>query len=439
MAPKKAVYMKKKHTTAAQEKALDYLAKRLEGKLRTNLSSCVHCGLCGESCLYYLRYRDPKYLPANKVDLVAGVFRRYFTTSGKVLPGWFGARELDDSTVREMVDVIFGGCTMCGRCSSHCSIGINIPYLVRTARSMLVEMGLVPKSLQSTVDTAVKTGNNMGIPKADLIDTLEWLEEDLREELQDPAASIPLDAKGANILYTLNPREPKFFPMSISAAAMIFHAAGASWTLSTEYYDVTNYAYYSGDDLVAGQLTEKLCSEVEKIGADTLVLAECGHGPRAIRWEGPGWIQKEYPFRVITFVELVAEYIRTGAIQVDPVKNQEPVTLHDPCNLVRDGGVIEEQRYILKHVVSHFTEMTPNRENNFCCGGGGGQLAMGEYAQRRMDIARIKAEQIRRTGAEVVVSPCHNCIDQLMEINKEYELGVKIKTMAEVVADALVL
>ncbi len=431
--------MAREKLTSRQERAVEYLGRVLSGRLRTYLNSCVHCGLCGESCHYFLRFGENKYLPASKVDLISGIYRRYFTTGGKLLPGWFGARDLDDETIKEMVDVIFGGCTMCGRCSMHCSIGLDISTLIRLARSLLVELDVVPESLQATVDNAVESGNNMAITKEDFIDTLEWLEEDLKLELGDDTIVIPRDVKGVEILYTLNPREPKFFPMSISAAAMIFHAAGASWTLSTDCYDVTNYAYYTGDDRTAALLTQRLHDEIIKLGAKKLVLAECGHGPRAIRWEGPGWINKKYPFKALTMIELIAEYIQEGRIKLDPEKNPIPVTLHDPCNLVRSGGVIEEQRYILRHAVKQFVEMTPNRENNFCCGGGGGQLSMGEYADRRMAIAQIKADQIRRTGAKVVVSPCHNCIDQLMEINKEYQLGVTIKTMSEIVADALVL
>jgi len=439
MAFSKRKVKKDKRLTENQKKGLDLLDEKLSGKLMTHLNSCVHCGLCGESCLYYLHYGDEKYLPGYKVDLISRIYRRYHTVTGKVIPGLVGAKDFDDDAIQEMIDVIYGGCTMCGRCSMHCSVGIDIAFLVRTARSMLAEMDLVPKGLQSTVDTAVKTGNNMGIPKEDYIDTLQWLEEDLQIEVDDPNASIPLDKKGSKIFYTLNPREPKFFPMSISAAAMIFYAAKESWTLSSHYYDVTNYAYYSGDDTIGALITDRLREEVEKIRAETLVLAECGHGPRAIRWEGPRWTQKKYPFKTITLVELIADYIRTDRIKLDPRKNKETVTLHDPCNLVRSGGVIEEQRYILKHAVTNFIEMYPNRENNFCCGGGGGQLSMGEYAERRMDVAQLKADQIRETGADIVVTPCHNCIDQLMEVNKDYELGVKVKTMAEIVADALVI
>ncbi|KPK77245.1 MAG: hypothetical protein AMJ79_03850 [Phycisphaerae bacterium SM23_30] len=428
-----------KKLTKEQKKALDILARRLNGRLRTHLNSCVRCGLCGDSCHYYLRYGDERFIPGNKVDQIARLYRRYHTIMGRLLPRWVGARDLNEDTIQEMIDVIFGGCSMCGRCSVHCSIGVDVPFLVRTARTMLVELGLVPKGLQSTVDAALTTGNNMGIPREELVDTLQWLDEDLKMEVEDNQASIPLDVRGKHILYTLNPREPKFFPMSISAMGKIYYVAKESWTISTHCYDVTNYAYYSGDDETARELTQRLFDEVKKLQAEVLVLAECGHGSRAIRWEGPHWINKPYPYPVVTVIELIADYIRTGRIKLDPSKNTKPVTLHDPCNLVRAGGVIEEQRFVLKKAVTDFIEMTPNRVNNYCCGGGGGQLSMGEFRDRRVETGQIKADQIRKTGAKIVATPCHNCIDQLIELNQVYKLNVEIKTLAEIVADALVL
>ena len=83
--------------------------------------------------------------------------------------------------------------------------------------------------------------------------------------------------------------------------------------------------------------------------------------------------------------------------------------------------------------------MIPNRIDNYCCGGGGGQLSMSEFNERRITSGKIKADQIKKTGAEIVATPCHNCIDQLMGLNNEYKLGVEIKTIGEIVADALVL
>jgi Fe-S oxidoreductase len=284
------------------------------------------------------------------------------------------ARELDDATQNEMVDLLFGSCTLCGRCTMHCSIGVDITYVTKVGRSMLAAMGLVPATLQSTVNAALQTGNNMAIPTDDFVSTISWLEDELRDEVNDPQASIPLNQAGANVLYTLNPREPKFFPLSISAMAKIFYAAKESWTLSTHMYDVTNYAYFSCNFEEAALIAQRLYAEVENLQARRCVLAECGHGSRAFRWEAPNYLQHPFSFDVLTSVELLAEYIRDGRIRLDKEKNREIVTLHDPCNLVREGGIIDEQRYVLSHAATTLIEMTPHGVDNFCCGGGGVSL-----------------------------------------------------------------
>ena len=116
------------------------------------------------------------------------------------------------------------------------------------------------------------------------------------------------------------------------------------------------------------------------------------------------------------------------------------MTLHDPCNLVRHGGISEPQRAILRRGVARLRrdDAQPRRELLLRRRG----RAAGDGALQATGASQaggIKAEQIRRTGAKTVVAPCHNCIDQLMELNKEYKLGVAIKTVAEMVADALVL
>jgi Fe-S oxidoreductase len=422
-----------------QYKALAVFSEQNDNRLITHLNSCVHCGLCAESCMYYLTTGDPRFVPARKVDLVSSIYRRYCTVIGKFFPQLTNARELNDQTTTEMVDQLFGACTLCGRCTLHCSVGVDISYLVKVGREMLSAMGCVPLTLQSTVNAALQTGNNMAITTPELIDTLSWLEDELRDEVSDPGASIPLNQNNANVLYTLNPREPKFFPLSIAAMAKIFYAAHESWTISTTMYDVTNYAYFSCNPDEARIIAERLFKEMQNLHAKRCILAECGHGSRAFRWEAPNYLQTAFPFDVLTSVELLAEYIRSDLIKLDRTKLRETVTLHDPCNLVREGGIIGEQRFVLKHAVENFVEMTPHGIDNFCCGGGGGQLAMSEYNNRRMKNAEIKAEQIRRTGASIVVSPCHNCVDQLMQINSTFKLGVKVQTLAETVADALIL
>jgi Fe-S oxidoreductase len=437
--PRRKEFQMNKLDKERVSKGLEIFRNHSDSKLITSLNSCVHCGLCAESCIFYLATGDDRFTPARKADIVSSIYRRYCTMTGKIWPGLVNALELSQETSEEMVDLLFGACTMCGRCTLHCSIGVDIAYVVHKGRTMLSHMGMVPSTLQSTVTTALDTGNNMGIPTEEFVDTLKWIEEELIDEVRSPDARIPINEPDKRILYTLNPREPKFFPLSISAMAKIFFAAGESWTLSTQMYDITNYAYFSGNLEEAKKIAGRLWDEMSHLQAQTMVLAECGHGSRVLRWESPNYLEEHFPFEVITSVECIAGYIRKGKICLDPEKIKDIVTLHDPCNLVRNGGILNEQRYILRQFISDLVEMTPHGIDNYCCGGGGGQLTMSEYSERRVKAGEIKAEQIRKTGAKIVVSPCHNCVDQLTQINITYKLGVQIKTLAEIVADALIL
>lgn len=419
-------------------RGLDIFREKLGAAGAAWLQTCVHCGLCAESCHYFLADGETASIPAHKLEQVAAGFRSRFTPLGRLAPALAGARPFDRALARAWVEAAFGRCSACGRCSLNCTTGVNVAAVIRAARATLTELGLIPADLQQVVTTALETGNNMAITREDWLDTLQWIEEETQAAVGDPGARIPVDRHGANILFTVNPREPKFFPLGLQASATVFHAAGEDWTVASEGWDLTNYGLFSGDNAEAGAIARNLLDSMERLGCRTLVIGECGHGFAAARWEAAEWLRQRPAFRIISFLELMDEYFREGRLRVDPARVTDRVTLHDPCNLVRQGGVSEPQRAILRRCVTDFVEMTPHGADNFCCGGGGGQLAMAEYRHRRLQSGGIKAEQIRATGARIVAAPCHNCIDQLMELNREYKLGVRIMTVAEIVSDALV-
>jgi Fe-S oxidoreductase len=425
-------------TSEDLERALAVFRGSLRESEAAGLNACVRCGLCAESCHYFLSDRVPENVPAAKLGEVAAVFRRRFTAAGKLLPALVGAKEWGRGAAAAWLDAAFGRCSLCGRCSLNCAVGINIPAVLRAARGALASVGIIPDDLRGTVTTALSTGNNMGISKEDFLETVAWLEEELQTESGDPSARIPVDREGAEFLFTVNPREPKFFPLSLLASARVFHAAGASWTLPSEGWDLTNYGLFSGEAEAGAALARMHWEAARRLKCRTLVLGECGHGFAAERWEGPEWLGEPHPFGVIHILELMDRWLEEGRLTVDPARTPKRVTLHDPCNLVRHGGIREPQRRILRRAVAEFAEMTPHGEENFCCGGGGGQLGMARYRDRRIRSGSIKADQIRRSGAAIVATPCHNCIDQLGELNKEYKLAVQIKSVAEIVADALV-
>lgn len=411
---------------------------RLDARATAYLNACVRCGLCADTCHYHRTDGEVASIPAHKLELLAATYRREETLLGRAAPAWAGAAELTPERVRAWVDALFGRCTLCARCALNCTIGIHLPALFRAGRGALAAAGLLPPELEAVITAHRETGNSMAVTRQEWVETVAWLEEELRREPGCAAARLPLDDKGARILYTVNPREAKFFPLSIVAAAKIFHAADENWTLSSELADLTNYGLFSGEAALAAPLAAKLVALMAELRAETLVVGECGHGFAANRWEAPEWLGGN-GFTVRSVLELYDDYLASGRLVLDPTRNAARVTLHDPCNLVRMGGIVTPQRRVLAAAVSDFVEMTPHGIQNFCCGGGGGQLALTRYAGRRVAAGVIKAEQIRATGAQVVAAPCHNCIDQLIELAKVYKLGIQAKTVGEILADALVL
>ena len=418
--------------------ALAVMARAAGGLGGFHMNACLRCGLCTDACHIYLTEPQTANLPAAKVSQISSLFRRYHTWPGRLLPGLVGARRLTAQVLDEIAEVVFGRCTACGRCSIYCGLGVDLRDIIRVGRQMCAATGRVPEGLQRTVNNQLETGNQMAIPRQEFLSTAEWLGDDLKLEMGDEAVRVPVDDKGRRVFYLVNPREVKFFPLSLMAAAGVFHAAGESWTMSSKFYDVTNYGFYSGDDQAATELTRRVMEEAKALGAEEIILSECGHGYRSFRWESLRWLGEKHPLPIRSVIELLDEYLHSGRIRVDPRKNAERVTLHDPCNLVRLGGLSEPQRRILHQVALDFVEMSPNREDNFCCGGGGGMLSMSEYGDRRVASGRIKADQIRATGAKIVATPCHNCADQLIELSKRYKLGVEIQAVVELVYAALV-
>jgi Fe-S oxidoreductase len=420
-------------------KMLEILDQRMNRLLASSLAACVHCGLCTEACHYYASTKNPEFAPAYKADLLRKVYKKRYDWLGRIFPRWVGGRDLDVELAEKMYDLIFGACTVCRRCSFNCPMGVDYASIMSTARYMMAAMNRLPEGLKATIDVHLQTGNNMGITEEELIETIQWIEEELQAELEDPTFRIPLNEKGAKYFLTMNPREPKYYPLTIQAEAKILHAAKESYTISTKFWDATNYCLFTGDVANARKIAQWQAEDVERLGCEYLLAAECGHGYRSIRWEAANWLGRQPKFKVIGFQELLAQYIQEGRIKLDPSRNPHRVTYHDPCNAAKSGGILEEPRIVLRAAVEDFVELRHNRQYSYCCGGGGGALTMTEFAKRRLEAAKVKAEEIAETGAKIVATSCHNCVDQLAEINRHYKLGVEVKLLCELVADALVM
>jgi Fe-S oxidoreductase len=431
----------KKTRSPKAEKVLERMAQKLNRQIAGSLVACVHCGLCTESCHYVLANPgDPTYAPAYKADRIRKLFKRHFDWTGRVFPWWVKAGSIyTDEELEELKDIVFGKCTNCRRCSINCPMGVDLATFNRMARGLLVSVGIMPEGVAVVSKDQWETGNQMGVLKEDYIDTIEWMAEELQDELDDPEATIPIDQTDCEVIYSINPREVKYDPRTIAEAAKIFYAAGEKWTMASEGWDMTNFGLFSGDDDLGGSVAKRLYEKVIELRGKRLVISECGHGYRSSRCEGPNWAKFDVPFEMESSVITMLRYIKEGRIKVDKSRNAKPVTYHDSCNFARSCGMFEEPRELLRLVCTDVREMYPNRAENYCCTGGGGAMSMSEYTPRRLKSGLVKAEQLKATGAEVVVTSCHNCVDGLTDVIRHYEVGMEVTQLVNLVANALVI
>ncbi len=423
------------------EKILEQLPKKLTRQVVGSLVGCVHCGMCHEACHYALAFPDdPRMTPSYKADQLRKIFKQHHDWTGRVFPTWVKAgTPLTDEDLEELKDIAFGTCTNCRRCTYNCPMGVDTATLNRIMRGLLSRVGVMPEGVRVVSKDQWEIGNQMGVLKEDYLDTLEWMSEELEEQLGHDRAKIPVDKKGAKVMYAINPREAKYDPRTIKAAALIFYAAGEDWTMPSEGWDQTNFGLFSGDDQLGGVCGKRVYEKCAELGSERLVISECGHGYRSTRCEAPNWAGVDVGFTMESSVMTMLRYIEEGRIKVDKTRNTDRVTFHDSCNNARSCGFYEEPRELLELVVTDFQEMYPNRAENYCCTGGGGAMSMSEYTPRRLASAKVKADQIRATGAKIVVTSCHNCVDGLGDLIKHYKLDCEVKQLVDLVAKALVL
>lgn len=374
-------------------------------------TQCLACGMCTAGCPYsdVIKDNDPRKFLRKLV---------------------LGMRE------EALKDPYLWNCNVCERCTVECPMGVNFGIITRGMRG---QFGIpTPGFIDKVVNEHIHSGNQMDVPADEYIETIEWIEEELQEELGDPNYKINVGKEGADFIFGLNAREIKYYSHELQEILKVFYYAKADYTLGLHRWDCTNLALFSGKNDDFCEIQRPFFEEAVRLGVKKIVVTECGHAYKSTRlfyekfWDGP-------KFPIISILEVYDDWIKDGTLKVDPTKNPDPCTVHDPCNLVRKSGVLEANRNVMKAISTDFREMYPNRQYNYCCGAGGGGMAMPEFKAERLAKAIRKIEQIDATGANVVAIPCHNCIDQFNDMNKDYKKGWKCTHITPLLVNSLIL
>jgi Fe-S oxidoreductase len=377
------------------------------------------CSRCAASCQLYQSTGDPDDIPCHRSELLLRVYRRYFTRSGNLKARLTGGFTLTDEYIDQMADAFYR-CTACRRCKPACPMGIDHGLVTHLARWLLAEIDVIPKALVvATREQLTGVGNTSAIPKAAMIDTCEFLEEEFQDEY-GVNVPFPIDVKGAEYIFFPAVSDYLLEPDTLMGNAAVMAVTKGSWTIGTGNFDGINYGLFYSDRMME-RIVKRVVEEAKRLEAKKLLVGECGHATRSA-WFIPTFAGPDAP-PVVSFLQYTHDQLKRGNIPLKPERIEERVTYHDPCNMARAGKIVEEPREILKAISKDFVEMTPNRTENYCCGGGGGTVSIDEIRDFRTKLmGKQKADQIRATGAKYVVAPCANCKKQLKEVCEDNDL-----------------
>ncbi len=416
--------------TATFDRGYNALKKVLDAPIASFFSSCVHCGLCAEACMFYTENGDPKYTPIHKLEPLRRVWEQETTLVGKLAKATGLAKKVDDQMLEAWSPLVYDSCSLCGRCSLVCPVGNDITYMVRKLREGMAASGNAPEGLIGASKRTITVGSPMGV---------QWkaVAAQIKHVQADTGLTVPVDQENADYLVLMSSMEIINYPEYLAALARIFHQAKASWTVSTEAYEATNSGIQIGSSDIAKQIVERIVNAAEKLKVKTAISPECGHAFTALRWEGPNLIGRPYKFKVQHILEVLDDLRAQGRLKTKGEK-KIPVTFHDPCQIARRGGVIEQPRRLLGMVAPDLHEMADHGQWNWCCSGGGGVSANDRAETIKLKAFKLKKAQIEETGVKTVVTACANCRITLEEGIEHYEMPVTVLGLTELIAEYLV-
>ncbi|QFY88530.1 (Fe-S)-binding protein [Magnetovirga frankeli] len=415
---------------ASIEKGIEFIKEQIDASTASYFSSCVHCGLCAEACLFFNQTQDPRYIPINKVEPMRRIWEQEYTLWGRLKSALGLTQPVSEQDFADWEELVYDGCSLCGRCSLVCPVGNDISGMIRKIREGFAAAGHAPEGLIGATTRAIEIGSPMGVRLPAVKAQIGHVEDSIDLE-------IPLDKAGAEYMVLLSSMEIMNFPEYMEAVARIMHQAGKSWTISSKAFEATNSGIQIGVSDLARELVQRVVDAAEELGVKTVISPECGHAYTAIRWEGPNLIGRSYKFKVRHILEVLDEFRSQGLLKTQGLEEAR-LTYHDPCQIARKGGIVEHPRRLLDMVAKNFVEMPDAGAMNWCCSGGGGVSANERAEGLKLTAFKQKKAQLDAVKVDTLVTACANCRITLEEGLEHYEMDLPVVGLTEMIAEHLV-
>jgi Fe-S oxidoreductase len=423
--------------------------------LLLSLDHCARCQTCSDACPVFIASgRNDLYRPTYRAEVFRRLIKKYAGNNGTLLSKLSGIDiELNWATISRLYELSYR-CMLCRRCAQACPMSVDNALITRELRKLFSqELGWAPKELheKGTV-LQLETGSPTGMRPDVAMDNIKFLDDDF-SELSGFKVKTPWDKVGSDVLFLPGAGDILSFPESIMAVSILCTAAGINWTLSSDIagYDAVNYGLFY-DDIQLAKIVSIHAQIAKKLKVKKILIGECGHAHKALISVADRLLTGDLDIPRESIIVFLDNIVFGGKIKFDLKKNNFPVTLHDPCNIVRNLGIVEPQRRILRYLCPQFREMTPYGVENICCGGGGGlDIIDGiNISDWRAGVAgRLKFKQVLdafadKPGPDVkkyICAPCLNCKIQFRDMIKYYgareKSGLYCGGLAELIVNAM--
>jgi len=385
---------------------------KLSPKQLLEIDACTRCGECLNRCPVYAVRGNEGINPRGKIQAMKKFIRGQYGLWAKIL----GPKKLDEENLKQFSDMVYR-CTLCGECSLACPVSIDSRTLWLALKEFLVDLKAYPKGLD-IMKSNVQTEHNITGESNQLRN--QWLESlpDLPpHKYQKEKADVVFFVGCVSSYYPMAYKIPQSMAKILELANIDFTLlGGAEWCCG---FPLIGAGFRE-------EIQELIAHNVEGVkatGARSVVFVcpACYH-----TWE------EEYHTDLQLFhsTQFIVKLIKEGKIQFREEKIK--VTYHDPCDLGRVSGIYSAPREILRSMPGvEFIELKDHGERCKCCGGGG-LLEMTD-PEIQGALAKEKIEQIKATGADLVVTACQQCIRTILSISRRMKIPVKAFYIGEFV------
>jgi len=373
--------------------------------------ACINCAFCRLGCPTY----DVTQLESRNAR--GRTILAFNLMTGEIEP----SKELANS---------FYTCTTCNACTYFCPARIKVDQIIQKGREKLFASGFAPEPVMALRDSILNTDNVYAATREDRIAIYPPPIKKKVEAGQLKKKADTLLFMGCVSSYLDMKIIPSFFK--------IMDAAGVDYTMLGKNEICCGFPLHlMGDQEKFEQTARNLIDLIKATGAKELVTP-CAGCYKTFR--------KYYPeagdlgVEIFHSVHYIQKLIEEKKIQLGDDLGKK-VTYHDPCDLGRTFEIFDEPREILKAIPDiDFIEMNRNRLMARCCGGGGSVIAL--EPELAADMAAVRVKDAVEVDAEIIVSGCSACKDNLRKgvkaIPKEERPKIKVMDITEIVANSII-